>query len=599
MYKDTNCGEPRETTVGSQITVAGWVHRRRDHGNLIFIDLRDRSGLLQVVFNPEYSEKAHDLAGSLRSEWVVQITGKVVSRLPGAENPELPTGMIELSATDLVVLNRALTPPFEISDDLDVDDNTRLQYRFIDLRRPKMQRYLKLRHDVTHIMWDFLTDKGFTQVETPILIKSTPEGARDYVVPSRLHPGDFYALPQSPQQLKQLLMVSGVERYFQIARCFRDEDLRADRQPEHTQLDFEMSFVHQDDVMAVVEELYTRIVKETTPDATVNGPFVRLTYAESMERFGTDKPDLRFGMELTTITETAASSDARVFQAVASSGGTIRGFVAPGCGNYGRRQTDGLTDFAKSSGAQGLVFIALDESAPSIDGLEDDHIKSPLKKFLSIDSVKQIAAEMGAEPGDLMLIVAGTDKLVNTVLSNLRNEMARRLELLDSKELSFAWVYDFPLFEWDEDLKKFEPAHHVFSTPKPEHMDYLDTDPGKVIGTLWDLVCNGSEMGSGSIRIHDKDLQTRLFGIIGYTEDQINDRFGQLLTAFQYGAPPHGGMGLGLDRLVAMLAGESAIREVIAFPKTQSAVDPLFEAPSAIEDDQLKDLHIRVVMPKT
>jgi aspartyl-tRNA synthetase len=599
VYKDTNCGEPRETTVGSQITVAGWVHRRRDHGNLIFIDLRDRSGLLQVVFNPEYSEKAHDLAGSLRSEWVVQITGKVVSRLPGAENPELPTGMIELSATDLVVLNRALTPPFEISDDLDVDDNTRLQYRFIDLRRPKMQRYLKLRHDVTHIMWDFLTDKGFTQVETPILIKSTPEGARDYVVPSRLHPGDFYALPQSPQQLKQLLMVSGVERYFQIARCFRDEDLRADRQPEHTQLDFEMSFVHQDDVMAVVEELYTRIVKETTPDATVNGPFVRLTYAASMERFGTDKPDLRFGMELTTITETAASSDARVFQAVASSGGTIRGFVAPGCGNYGRRQTDGLTDFAKSSGAQGLVFIALDESAPSIDGLEDDHIKSPLKKFLSIDSVKQIAAEMGAEPGDLMLIVAGTDKLVNTVLSNLRNEMARRLELLDSKELSFAWVYDFPLFEWDEDLKKFEPAHHVFSTPKPEHMDYLDTDPGKVIGTLWDLVCNGSEMGSGSIRIHDKDLQTRLFGIIGYTEDQINDRFGQLLTAFQYGAPPHGGMGLGLDRLVAILAGESAIREVIAFPKTQSAVDPLFEAPSAIEDDQLKDLHIRVVMPKT
>ena len=599
MYKDTNCGEPRETTVGSQITVAGWVHRRRDHGNLIFIDLRDRSGLLQVVFNPEYSEKAHDLAGSLRSEWVVQITGKVVSRLPGAENPELPTGMIELSATDLVVLNRALTPPFEISDDLDVDDNTRLQYRFIDLRRPKMQRYLKLRHDVTHIMWDFLTDKGFTQVETPILIKSTPEGARDYVVPSRLHPGDFYALPQSTQQLKQLLMVSGVERYFQIARCFRDEDLRADRQPEHTQLDFEMSFVHQDDVMAVVEELYTRIVKETTPDATVNGPFVRLTYAESMERFGTDKPDLRFGMELTTITETAASSDARVFQAVASSGGTIRGFVAPGCGNYGRRQTDGLTDFAKSSGAQGLVFIALDESAPSIDGLEDDHIKSPLKKFLSIDSVKQIAAEMGAEPGDLMLIVAGTDKLVNTVLSNLRNEMARRLELLDSKELSFAWVYDFPLFEWDEDLKKFEPAHHVFSTPKPEHMDYLDTDPGKVIGTLWDLVCNGSEMGSGSIRIHDKDLQARLFGIIGYTEDQINDRFGQLLTAFQYGAPPHGGMGLGLDRLVAILAGESAIREVIAFPKTQSAVDPLFEAPSAIEDDQLKDLHIRVVMPKT
>jgi aspartyl-tRNA synthetase len=350
--------------------------------------------------------------------------------------------------------------------------------------------------------------------------------------------------------------------------------------------------------MAVVEDLYTRIVNETTPDAVVNGPFVRMTYAESMERFGTDKPDIRFGMELTTITETAATSDARVFQAVASSGGSIRGFVAPGCGNYGRKQTDNLTEFAKSSGAQGLVFIALDESAPSIEGLEDEHIKSPLKKFLSIDVIKKMAMDMGAAPGDLMLIVAGTSKLVNTVLSNLRNEMAKRLEMVDPKNLAFTWVYDFPLFEWDEDLKKYEPAHHVFSTPKPEHMEYLDTDPGKVIGTLWDLVCNGSEMGSGSIRIHDKDLQTRLFNIIGYTEEQISDRFGQLLTAFTYGAPPHGGMGLGLDRFVAMLAGEEAIREVIAFPKTQSAFDPLFEAPSQIEDEQLEDLHIRVVMPK-
>ncbi|MBN4064870.1 aspartate--tRNA ligase [Dehalococcoides mccartyi] len=599
MYKDTNCGEPRETTVGSEITVAGWVHRRRDHGNLIFIDLRDRSGLLQVVFNPEHGKEAHDLAQSLRSEWVVQVTGKVVARLPGADNPDLPTGDVELSATDLVILNQSITPPFEISDDIEVDPNTRLKYRFMDLRRPRMQELLKLRHRVTHTMWNHLTDLGFTQVETPILIKSTPEGARDYVVPSRVHPGDFYALPQSPQQLKQLLMVSGVERYFQIARCFRDEDLRADRQPEHTQLDFEMSFVHQDDVMEVVEGLYTRITNEALPEANITAPFVRLTYAESMERFGTDKPDLRFGMELTTITETAASSDARVFQAVASSGGSIRGFVAPGCGNYGRRQTDGLTEFAKSSGAQGLVFIALDESAPSIEELEDDHIKSPLKKFLSLDVIKKMATEMGAAPGDLMLIVAGTDKLVNTVLANLRVEMAKRLELLDPKHLIFAWVYDFPLFEWDEELKKYEPAHHVFSSPKPEHMEYLDTDPGKVIGTLWDLVCNGSEMGSGSIRIHDKELQTRLFNIIGYSEEQINDRFGQLLTAFTYGAPPHGGMGLGLDRFVAMLAGEEAIREVIAFPKTQSAYDPLFEAPSQIEDQQLEDLHIRVVMPKT
>ena len=598
MYKDTNCGEPRESTVGSLITVAGWVHRRRDHGNLIFIDLRDRSGLLQVVFNPEHSEAAHELAGSLRSEWVVQITGKVVKRLPGAENPELPTGTVELSATKIVVLNKSLTPPFEVSDDIDVDDNTRLKYRFIDLRRPKMQAMLKLRHRVTHIMWDFLTENGFTQIETPILLKSTPEGARDYVVPSRVHPGQFYALPQSPQQLKQLLMVSGVERYFQIARSFRDEDLRADRQPEFTQLDFEMSFVHQDDVMAIVEELYLKIFHELLPDATVSDPFIRLSYTESMERFGTDKPDLRFGMELTTITETAATSDARVFQAVASSGGTIRGFVAPGCGNYGRRDTDRLTDFAKSSGAQGLVFIALDESAPSIDALEDDHIKSPLKKFLSIDIVKQLANEMGAKPGDLMLIVAGISRLVNTVLSNLRNEMARRLELVDENDVSLAWIYDFPLFEWDDDLNKWEPAHHVFSSPKAEHMQYLDTDPGKVLADLYDLVCNGQEMGSGSIRIHDKDIQTRVFGVIDYGEDEIQDRFGQLLTAFTYGAPPHGGMGLGLDRLVAILAGEQAIREVIAFPKTQSAVDPLFEAPAIITDQQLEELHIRVVMPE-
>ena len=598
MYKDTNCGEPRESTVGSLITVAGWVHRRRDHGNLIFIDLRDRSGLLQVVFNPEYSEAAHELAGSLRSEWVVQITGKIVGRLPGAENPELPTGTVELSATKIVVLNKSLTPPFEVSDDIDVDDNTRLKYRFIDLRRPKMQAMLKLRHRVTHIMWDFLTENGFTQIETPILLKSTPEGARDYVVPSRVHPGQFYALPQSPQQLKQLLMVSGVERYFQIARSFRDEDLRADRQPEFTQLDFEMSFVHQDDVMAIVEELYLKIFHELLPDATVSDPFIRLSYTESMERFGTDKPDLRFGMELTTITETAATSDARVFQAVASSGGTIRGFVAPGCGNYGRRDTDRLTDFAKSSGAQGLVFIALDESAPSIDALEDDHIKSPLKKFLSIDIVKQLANETGAKPGDLMLIVAGTSRLVNTVLSNLRNEMARRLELVDENDVSLVWIYDFPLFEWDDDLNKWEPAHHVFSSPKAEHMQYLDTDPGKVLADLYDLVCNGQEMGSGSIRIHDKDIQTRVFGVIDYGEDEIQDRFGQLLTAFTYGAPPHGGMGLGLDRLVAILAGEQAIREVIAFPKTQSAVDPLFEAPAIITDQQLEELHIRVVMPE-
>ena len=599
MYKDMNCGEVDESAIGSTITVAGWVHRRRDHGNLIFIDLRDRSGLLQVVFNPENSEESHEIAGTLRSEWVVQIKGRVISRLPGAENPELSTGLLELAATELMVLNPSLTPPFEVSETTDVDDNTRLKYRFIDLRRPRMQDLLRLRHRVTHMMWDFLTGKDFIHVETPILLKSTPEGARDYVVPSRIHPGNFYALPQSPQQLKQLLMVSGVERYFQIARCFRDEDLRADRQPEHTQLDFEMSFVHQNDVMEIVEDLYTKIVDEIVPDSTVSTPFVKLTYAEAIDRFGTDKPDLRFGMELTTITQIASRSGARVFSATESVGGVVRGFVAPGCSNYGRRQTDGLTDFAKSSGAKGLVFISLDENAESIEMLEEHHIMSPLKKFLSVHSVKDIAVEMKAAPGDLILIVAGAEKLVNTVLSNLRNELARQLQLIDSKQFAFVWVYDFPLFEWDEDLNKYQPAHHVFSSPKQEHLKYIKTDPGKVLADLFDLVCNGMEMGSGSIRIHDRDVQEQVFSVIGYSADQIAERFGQLLTAFTYGAPPHGGMGLGLDRFVAMLAGESAIREVIAFPKTQTATDPLFEAPSTIENEQLAELHLRVVMPKT
>tara|TARA_B100001971_G_scaffold99335_1_gene91681 strand:- start:3197 stop:4585 length:1389 start_codon:yes stop_codon:yes gene_type:complete len=462
-----------------------------------------------------------------------------------------------------------------------------------------MQDLLRLRHRVTHMMWDFLTEKNFIQVETPILLKSTPEGARDYVVPSRIHPGNFYALPQSPQQLKQLLMVSGIERYFQIARCFRDEDLRADRQPEHTQLDFEMSFVHQNDVMDIVEDLYTKIVNEIVPHGTISTPFAKLTYAEAIERFGTDKPDLRFGMELTTITQIASRSGARVFEATESSGGVVRGFVASGCSSYGRRQTDGLTDFAKSSGAQGLVFIALDENAESIEVLEEHHIRSPLKKFLSVDAVKDIAIKMKAAPGDLLLIVAGTEKLVNTVLSNLRNELARQLQLIDPTHFAFTWVYDFPLFEWDEDLHKYQPAHHVFSSPKQEHLKYIETDPGKVLADLFDLVCNGMEMGSGSIRIHDRDVQEQVFSVIGYSTAEITERFGQLLTAFTYGAPPHGGMGLGLDRFVATLAGESAIREVIAFPKTQTATDPLFQAPSTIENEQLAELHLRVVMPKT
>lgn len=594
MYKDTDCGAPRASDIDKEITVAGWVHRRRDHGNLIFVDLRDRTGLLQVVFNPEVAPEAHQLAEGMRSEWVVQATGKIRARLPGAANPNLDTGEVELIVSDSQVLNRSLTPPFEIEDDTDADESTRMANRFIDIRRPEMLSRLQLRHRVTHLIWDHLTENGFTQVETPILIKSTPEGARDYVVPSRVRPGAFYALPQSPQQMKQMLMVCGVERYFQIARCFRDEDLRADRQPEHTQLDLEMSFVHQGDVMGLVEGLYARIVSETRPDAKLGTPFTKLSYDEAIERYGSDKPDTRFGLEMCTITEIAAKSEARVFQAVAGSGGTIRAFSAPGCADYTRRQTDQLIDVTRAAGAQGLVYIAIDKSAASIDEIEDGHIRSPLKNYMSVEIVKEIATAADASPGDLILIVAGTQAIANNALSALRTEMAKRLELIDPDEFRFAWVYDFPLFEWDEESQSWAPAHHVFSAPKQEHIQYIESDPGRVYADLFDLTCNGVELGSGSIRIHDPEVQMKVFNVIGYPDHEIEDRFGHLLKAFRYGAPPHGGMGLGLDRITAMLAGQSNIREVIAFPKTQSAWDPLFDAPSVIADDQLDELRITV-----
>ena len=594
MYKDTDCGSPRVADIDKDITVAGWVHRRRDHGNLIFVDLRDRTGLLQVVFNPEIAPEAHRLAEGMRSEWVVQVRGTVKARVPGAENPNLATGDVELIASASAVLNRSLTPPFEVADDTDADELTRMEFRYVDVRRPEMLERLKLRHRVSHLIWDHLTDEGFIQIETPILIKSTPEGARDYVVPSRVRPGSFYALPQSPQQMKQILMVSGIERYFQLARCFRDEDLRADRQPEHTQLDLEMSFVHQQDVMDLVEGLYTRIVKEMRPDAKLATPFARLPYDVAIDKFGSDKPDTRFGLEMSTITDIAAKSEARVFQAVAGSGGTIRAFAAPGCAAYTRRQTDELIDVARAAGAQGLVFIAIDESAPSIDELDTDHIRSPLKNYMSVEIVKEIAHSVGASPGDLVLIVAGTQTVANNALSALRNEMAERLDLIDHAEFKFAWVYDFPLFEWDDDGKSWAPAHHVFSAPKEEHIASIESDPGSVYADLFDLTCNGVELGSGSIRIYDPEVQAKVFNVIGYSDQEVEERFGHLLKAFRYGAPPHGGMGLGLDRLVAMLAGQTSIREVIAFPKTQSAWDPLFDAPLPIADEQLDELSITV-----
>ena len=595
MFRDMTCGEPRQADSGKIITLSGWVHRRRDHGGLTFIDLRDYSGLMQVVFNEDTAPDAHTLAGDLRSEWVVQIKGTVQERRAGAENPDLPTGSVELIATELTVLNRSETPPFEIEDDLNVADETRLRYRFVDLRRPRMYKNLKLRHDVIQSTRNYMVGQGFLEIETPILLKSTPEGARDYVVPSRVHPGTFYALPQSPQQLKQLLMVSGVDRYFQFAHCFRDEDLRADRQPEHTQIDLEMSFVEQEDVLQVLEGLYTTMVAQTRPDLQVPTPFPRMTYAEAIERYATDKPDIRFGMEVSRLTDVVANSGFGVFESVVAGGGAIRAIVAEGCADYTRRQTDELIEFVKSSGAQGLIPIHISASVASLNDVTVDDIRSPIRNHVSLDKLKEIATTAGAGPGDLILIIAGPDGVVNTAISNLRGEMGRRLDLADPNVFNFVFVVDFPLFEWDEDRNGWAAMHHVFTSPRQQDVGLLDTDPGAALGQLYDLVLNGVELGSGSIRIIDRKVQEKVFELIGHSAEQVDQRFGQLLRAFEYGAPPHGGMGLGLDRIVMLLAGEDNIREVIAFPKTQAAVDPLFDAPGTITDEQLKELSITVV----
>ena len=595
MLRSTSCGELRTGHVGQTVTLAGWVHRRRDHGNLIFIDLRDRYGLVQVVFNPELAPEAHAAAERFRSEWVVKVFGTVNARPEGTANPGLATGEIEVSASSTEVLNESKTPPFEVGDDAEVDELLRLKYRYIDLRRPSMQETIMLRHRVVKYIRDFLDERGFLEIETPILIKSTPEGARDYLVPSRLYPGQFYALPQSPQQLKQLLMVAGMDKYFQIARCFRDEDPRADRQPEHTQLDLEMSFVEQDDVLSLIEDLYTPMLEELVPGKRVVTPFPRLSYQEAMDRFASDKPDLRFGLEMADLTDLASKSEFRVFSSAASGGGIVKGFSVPGAGGYARRQLDELVDFTKTRGAQGLVYIALDASAPSLDELTGDDFRSPAARFLTLDEVKEAAALTGAGPGDLVLIVAGPAKSTNVALSALRGEMAQRYELADPDVLHFAFIVDFPLFEWNENEGRWDAMHHAFSMPNAETIQYLESDPGKVIGALYDLVCNGVELASGSIRVHQRELQERIFKVLGYTEEQVGQRFKQLLDALEYGAPPHGGIAPGIDRLIMVLLGIDNIRDVIAFPKTQNAIDPLFEAPDNVEAEQLDELRIRII----
>ncbi len=586
MLKTHSCGELRREHIGQTVTLAGWVNRRRDMGGVIFIDLRDRAGKTQVVIDAGRSREAFAAAESVRSEYVVQISGQVSARPAGQENSQMPTGDIEVLADRVVVLNPAKTAPFPIDRDDPVEETTRLRYRYLDLRRERMQRNLMLRHNAVKFIRDFLGSRGFIEVETPILFKSTPEGARDYLVPSRVHPGKFYALPQSPQQLKQLLMVAGYERYFQIARCFRDEDLRADRQPEFTQLDMEMSFVERDDVLDLIEALMVGMVQAVSLVPLAHTQFPRLSYAEATERFGTDRPDLRYGMELVDIGDIAGSSAFRVFAENVAAGKRVKAICAPGCATYSRKQLDELEALARGQGAKALAWLAIQP-----DGGE---IRGPIAKFFTVDQLIAITERLAAKPGDLILIASDSKAIVHNALSTLRTELARRLGYTDQKQLAFAWVIDFPLFEEELEEGHFAPSHHMFTAPKPEHIPLLDSDPAAVRSQQYDLVCNGYEVAGGSIRIHDQELQAKIMSLIGFSMAQARAQFGHLLEAFEFGAPPHGGIAPGIDRLVALMAGEPNIREVMAFPKTAQATDLMADAPSEVLPRQLDELQLAI-----
>ncbi len=561
---------------------------------MIFIDLRDRSGIVQIVFNPETSRFSHEIASQLRSEYVIQVTGVVSSRPEGTLNPKLVTGEIEVLADEVVILNTSRTPPFYINEDVEVNENIRLKYRYLDLRRDKMKKNVILRHEIIKYMREFLYRKGFLDIETPILMKSTPEGARDYLVPSRLYPGKFYALPQSPQQFKQLLMVGGIEKYFQIAKCFRDEDSRKDRQPEFTQLDIEMSFIEEEDILGLLEELFISLLAKLKPELKVNKPFLRIPFAEVIERYGTDKPDLRFGLEINDISDIAAKTDFGVFKNVVADGGRVKGIVAPGCCAYTRSQLDELNTMVQKLGAAGLLTIALGNGPGNLDELTPEMVKSRAAKFMSVEQVKQMAARMGAGMGDLLLIIAGKADIANIVLGELRKEMGYRLNLINPDELKFAFIVDFPLLNWNQEEERWEAMHHPFTQPKEEDVRLLDSSPEKVHGRHYDLVCNGYELGGGSIRIHNPELQRRVFRLFGHSDEKINRLFGHLLEAFEYGAPPHGGVAVGIDRFVMILTGEETIRDVIVFPKNQSAYDMMFDAPAEVNDKQIDELHIKL-----
>jgi len=584
LKRTCRCAELSEENIGQEVTVMGWVQKARNTGGLIFVDLRDRSGLLQINFQEEkLGQELFDKAYKLRSEFVIAVVGTVVAR-EGGINKNLPTGAIEVVATKLRVLSEAQTPPFPIEEDIKTKEDLRLKYRYLDLRRPDLQRNLIMRSKIATLTRQFLADEGFLEIETPMLNKSTPEGARDYLVPSRVHPGCFYALPQSPQLFKQLLMCSGYDRYFQLARCFRDEDLRADRQPEFTQIDMELSFVDEDDVMDVNERLLQKLFKEIL-DIDIELPIQRMTWQEAMDRFGSDKPDLRFGMELTDVSEVVAGCGFGVFTGALENGGSVRGINAKGQGSMPRKKIDALVKFAKDFGAKGLVYLCVNE---------DGTYKSSFAKFMTEDELSALVQKMDGQPGDLLLFAADKNKVVFDVLGNLRLELAKQLDLLDKNEYRFLWVTEFPQFEYSEEEQRYVAMHHPFTMPMEEDLDLLETEPGKVRARAYDIVLNGTEIGGGSIRIHQDDIQERMFEALGFTKESAYEQFGFLMNAFKYGVPPHAGLAYGLDRLVMLMAKQDSIRDVIAFPKVKDASCLMTEAPSRVDEKQLEELSIGI-----
>jgi aspartyl-tRNA synthetase len=583
------CGEVTEQAIGEKVKLKGWVQKRRDLGGLIFIDLRDRTGIVQVVFNPEVSEEALKVAESVRNEYVLDIEGTVVAREEGTINPNLPTGKIEVQAELITIINAAKTPPFVIADQTDVSEDVRLKYRYLDLRRPVMFNTFKMRHQVTKAIRDFLDEEGFLEVETPILTKSTPEGARDYLVPSRVHPGEFYALPQSPQIFKQLLMVAGFERYYQIARCFRDEDLRADRQPEFTQVDIETSFMSQEDIMEMVERMMARVMK-IAKGIDLPLPFPRMSYDEAMSRYGSDKPDTRFAMELVDLSEQVRGCGFKVFASAVENGGQVKAINVKGAAEkYSRKDIDGLTEFVSRYGAKGRAWLKV----------EEDGLKGPIAKFFTEEEQKGFKQALEAETGDLLLFVADKKNVVADALGALRLKLGKELQLIDETKFNFLWVTDWPLLEYDEEEGRYYAAHHPFTMPVREDLSLLETEPGKVRAQAYDLVLNGYELGGGSLRIFERDIQEKMFKALGFSAEEAREQFGFLLEAFEYGTPPHGGIALGLDRLVMLLAGRSNLRDTIAFPKTASASCLLTEAPSEVSEAQLQELHLSLNLEKS